>query len=130
MREGKNVNWFMRNMNNRTARVTTAFLSTTIAVIAFVMAVVLMGHIGQGRQAKASGSPAASSTPATATDIAAVKHAVSKLPLVFEPNRGQTDPRVQFVARSAGYAAFLTGPSQAVLKIRNEADQSDVLAMF
>ena len=129
MREGKNVNWFMRNMNNRTARVTTAFLSTTIAVIAFVMAVVLMGHIGQGRQVKAFASPAASSTPATATDVAAVKHAVSKLPLVFEPNRGQTDPRVQYVARSTGYAAFVTGPSQAVLKIRNEADQSDVLTM-
>ena len=28
--------------------------------------------------------------------------------MVFEPNRGQTDPQVDFVARGAGYTAFLT----------------------
>ena len=32
------------------------------------------------------------------------------MPLVFEPNVGQTDSRVKFMARSAGYVAFLTGP--------------------
>jgi len=29
-------------------------------------------------------------------------------PLVFEANRGQADPQVKFVARGAGYTAFLT----------------------
>jgi hypothetical protein len=31
-----------------------------------------------------------------------------KLPLVFEANRGQTDPEVKFLARGEGYTAFLT----------------------
>ncbi|HEU0199457.1 MAG TPA: SBBP repeat-containing protein, partial [Burkholderiaceae bacterium] len=39
--------------------------------------------------------------------------------LAFEPNRGQTDKRVQFIARSAGYTVFLTG-TQAVLAPRGQ----------
>ena len=34
----------------------------------------------------------------------------------FEPNQGQTDPQVKFLARGAGYGVFLT-PSQAVLTL-------------
>ena len=64
---------------------------------------------------------------ATASKQAAM---AAKLPLVFEPNLGQTDGRVKFVARSSGYVTFLTGPSQAVLKIQNDAaGQSDVVTM-
>ena len=37
-----------------------------------------------------------------------------KLPLHFEPNYGQTDGNVRFLARGAGYALFLT-PKEAVL---------------
>jgi hypothetical protein len=33
--------------------------------------------------------------------------AYGKLPLSFEPNRGQTDARVQFVSRGSGYTIFL-----------------------
>ena len=39
------------------------------------------------------------------------------LPLSFEENRGQTDPRVKFLARGGGYSLFLT-PTEAVLKLR------------
>nr|MCH9663983.1 hypothetical protein [Gammaproteobacteria bacterium] len=35
-------------------------------------------------------------------------------PMQFEPNLGQTDPQVQFMARGVGYTVFLT-PSEAVL---------------
>jgi hypothetical protein len=38
------------------------------------------------------------------------------LPLAFEPNRGQTDPRVAFLARGAGFQLFVT-PTHAVYKI-------------
>lgn len=34
--------------------------------------------------------------------------AADNLPIFFEPNHGQTDPRVKFLARGAGYAMFLT----------------------
>jgi len=42
--------------------------------------------------------------------------ALGQLPLRFEPNQGQTDPRVKFLARGAGYRLFLT-PDQAVLTL-------------
>ncbi len=42
--------------------------------------------------------------------------ALGQLPLRFEPNEGQTDPQVKFLARGAGYGLFLT-PDQAVLTL-------------
>ncbi|MFL6194676.1 MAG: SBBP repeat-containing protein [Thermoanaerobaculia bacterium] len=41
-------------------------------------------------------------------------------PLAFEANRGQTDPRVKFLARGQGYGLFLT-PAEAVLALGGEA---------
>ncbi|HEY6292368.1 MAG TPA: choice-of-anchor D domain-containing protein [Terriglobia bacterium] len=40
---------------------------------------------------------------------ARVARAYGKLPLSFEANQGQTDVRVKFLARGAGYTLFLTG---------------------
>jgi len=40
-----------------------------------------------------------------------------KLPLSFEANQGQTDPRVKFVSRSPGYSLFLTN-DEAVFSLR------------
>ena len=42
------------------------------------------------------------------------------LPLFFEPNQGQTDPRVRFLARGAGYSLFLTA-NEAVLELQQSA---------
>jgi len=44
--------------------------------------------------------PAPSQHPA----LAAYDH----LPLMFEPNLGQTDPQVKFMTRGNGYSLFLT----------------------
>jgi hypothetical protein len=43
-----------------------------------------------------------------------VSEAYGKLPLYFEANQGQTDPRVKFLSRGPGHALFLT-PTDAVL---------------
>ncbi len=43
-----------------------------------------------------------------------------KLPLSFEPNRGQTDARVDFLSRGKGYTLFLTR-GQAVLRLEKDA---------
>ena len=49
----------------------------------------------------------------TVPDAASNPHRVQpaanygNLPLYFEPNQGQTDPRVRFVARSQGISVFL-----------------------
>lgn len=57
-------------------------------------------------------APAAVATPSQAQ----IKENVGKLPLAFEPNKGQTDARVKYVARAKSYTAFLTA-DEAVLRM-------------
>ena len=45
-----------------------------------------------------------------------------KLPLNFEENQGQADPRVRFLSRGNGYSLFLTD-KEAVLTLRSPASQ-------
>jgi hypothetical protein len=52
---------------------------------------------------------------ATARADAASRY--GQLPLAFEPNLGQTDSAIKFVARGDGYALFL-GPREAMLGLR------------
>ncbi|HKT10212.1 MAG TPA: SBBP repeat-containing protein, partial [Terriglobia bacterium] len=66
---------------------------------------------------------------APASHAAAVEVREGKFPLSFEPNRGQTDSRVSFLARGLGYALFLT-PREAVLELKAPAGkQSPVVQM-
>ena len=48
---------------------------------------------------------------------ARVSESYGKMPLRFEANVGQTDPRVKFLARGSGYTLFLTR-AEAVLRLR------------
>ena len=52
-----------------------------------------------------------------------------KLPLSFEANRGQTDGKVRFLSRGAGYSLFLTG-DEAVLRLRRPTDDMLASARF
>src|SRR5262245_2151767 len=63
------------------------------------MAVVVGGN-GRSPRAAASVGAAAQRQRAAA--------AYARLPLRFEPNRGQADPEVRYFARGRGYALFLT----------------------
>ena len=49
-----------------------------------------------------------------------------KLPLIFEPNQGQTDAPVKFLSRGRGYSLFLT-ESEAVLSLRGAGGKSHTL---
>lgn len=51
------------------------------------------------------------------TRAATVENTYARLPLAFEPNLGQTDPQVKFLARGPGYNFFLTADG-AVLSAR------------
>jgi hypothetical protein len=80
----------------------------------------------------AGGSPsllAAVAVPDLAHDPAPNRPGVhvdlAQLPLRFEPNQGQTDPRVDFLARGAGYGLFLTA-DHAVLTLRSSQKSSIV----
>jgi hypothetical protein len=53
---------------------------------------------------------------------AAIQSDYAQLPLSFEANVGQTDSRVDYLARGAGYTMFLTG-SGAVLDLRQAASR-------
>ena len=46
-----------------------------------------------------------------------------KLPLSFEANQGQADPRVKFLSRGRGYGVFLTG-SEVVLEVQESGGRS------
>lgn len=54
--------------------------------------------------------------------------AYGRLPLSFEENRGQTDPKVKFVARGSGYSLFLT-PTETVLKLRDGSPRAHLSAI-
>ena len=45
-----------------------------------------------------------------------IQASLARLPISFEPNQGQSDTQVQFLAHGHGYGLYLT-PSQAVLML-------------
>jgi len=49
----------------------------------------------------------------------------AKLPLSFEPNRGQADPTVKFLSHGRGYGLFLTG-NEAVLEVQGSGFRGQV----
>ena len=58
------------------------------------------------------------------TTRARVEQTYGKLPMRFEANEGQTNARVKFIARGAGYSVFLTG-DEAVLRLRRREGDSE-----
>ena len=65
--------------------------------------------------------------PPAAAQQARVLGQYAQLPLYFEPNLGQTDAQVQFVARTGGYTLFLV-PGEAVMVLsRSERRERDSL---
>ncbi len=107
------------------SKLTTARLSISILGVLVLLFAATAGHAWHVKPAHSTA--AASNHGASPKQLG--EQALSKMSLVFEPNVGQTDSRVKFMARGAGYAAFLTGPSQAVLKIRNSADKDESITM-
>jgi uncharacterized protein (TIGR03437 family) len=57
--------------------------------------------------------------PLTQHNHKAPGQAFTRLPLRFETNAGQSDPRVKFLARGPGYSLFLT-PQEAIIRLRRE----------
>ena len=65
---------------------------------------------------------ASASTASTPASSDAAKHVAAnygKIPLSFEPNKGQTEPSVQFLSRGSGYSLFLT-PGEVVLNLERQ----------
>jgi uncharacterized repeat protein (TIGR01451 family) len=78
--------------------------------------------------APASSVARSSAAPASTARQQQIQIAYSHLPLMFEVNQGQTDPKVKFLARGFGYGLFLTA-DEAVLKIQSSAKKAFALSM-
>src|SRR5436190_6876893 len=53
---------------------------------------------------------------ANGLEASRISSTMAGLPLIFEPNRGQTDAQVKFLARGSGYGLYLTA-NEAVLAV-------------
>src|SRR5580658_10416399 len=85
----------------------TKKLFTLAGVCLAALAIAIVAAYHHGRHDGARGGTVA----ANRNDAAARLHALEaygKIPLTFEANSGQTDARVKFLARGAGYTVFLT----------------------
>lgn len=87
-----------------------AVIMLAVAGIAFRLAATR--NLGQ-----AAAQPSATSSIATPPPDSA---RTLSLPLYFEPNQGQTDPQVKYLARGLGYGLFLTA-NETVLDLRRRA---------
>jgi hypothetical protein len=83
----------------------------------------------QSRSANAPSRPAAlaNNSPRRTPQASQARllGAYGKLPLSFEINQGQTDPRVKFLSRGSGYVLFLTS-DEAVLTLHKGSPRSRV----
>ncbi len=86
-----------------------------VAVLISISCLGLVGLVNQGHSA-AGANGALESNGVDRPQRLATFYA--RLPLSFEPNRGQTDGRVKFLARGLGYTLFLTS-NAAVLALRS-----------
>ena len=66
---------------------------------------------------KAQAAPSTGASAASPAAAQAARASFAKLPLSFEENAGQTDARVKYTSRGAGYNLFLT-PEEAVFALR------------
>jgi Beta-propeller repeat len=102
-------------------------------VIAAGLVLAVLAGIGLWAGSRASRTAAVFTAPAILTAGASpsavapsqVVKALGRLPLMFEPNVGQTDPQVKFLARGAGYGLFLTA-NEAVFSFTREVAKSEV----
>lgn len=106
------------------AQLQTTPLPKRLGVTCALAGVVCCLALSPAQTARAAAKP---STQASAGAHARPAADFGKVPLSFEPNRGQADSQVQFLARGRGYALFLAA-GHAVLSLQQPA-ATDVLDM-
>jgi hypothetical protein len=104
---------------------------TRLAVVGVVFAVAwMLSSSGVGATSLGSGLAQASDSPLPAGFGGRYRLSRNVLAqrsfIRFESNRGQTDPRVEFLARAAGYSLFLT--SQAAVLVLQGSQQRPAVA--
>jgi hypothetical protein len=95
-------------------------LKPAVWVVAIV--IVAVAALAGASHLRANNGKAAAprSAPASTAQQRAVRATMDALPLAFEPNQGQTDSKVKYLARGSGYTVFLTS-SDAVFALHSSA---------
>ena len=94
-----------------------------VLCVTTVIAVLLAPRLGQptffsGNEVHQVGLDQQAITPGTSVDEKALAETYGKLPMSFEPNLGQTNDSVRYLARGQGYSLFLS-QSQATLSLQH-----------
>jgi len=87
-----------------------------LSILAFSVAALSMRSAYKAPHPQISASSPASA-PSTLTSV---NDQYGKIPLSFEPNVGQSDSRVQYIARASGYSLFLT-PRETVFLLKSDS---------
>ena len=92
-----------------------------------ILVACLPGIVSGALFAATTGDRAVSAKPDAAA-LSKAKTALAKTPLSFETNRGQTDPRVQFVSRGPGYNVYFT-KEETVMTLKDTNTSNAVVRM-
>src|SRR5919112_2822588 len=92
--------------------------SALCLLLALVVLGILVADVGRSKAAPGGRA----STDAAA---ARVRQNYGLLPLSFEPNRGQADARVRFLARNSAYSLYLTA-DEIALALRDTTQDASV----
>jgi uncharacterized repeat protein (TIGR01451 family) len=104
--------WLSGRSMGRKSRRTLVWVPILGAMFVLLLAGCVLLERGSRRYAQKAMAPvpaspipsSSGSSPRSKPDARAI---LGQLPLIFEPNQGQADPRVKFLARGAGYSLFL-----------------------
>ena len=121
-----------RRQSGKTCSPTCVFVAVALLIAVGTVALTIgsgavkfpVANAANSQPLFASLRPAATAPSARVSQVLAT---YSHLPLMFEPNQGQTDAKVRFLARGSGYGLYLTA-QEAVLSLRHPAADSRHLA--
>jgi hypothetical protein len=91
-----------------------------------ILVACLPGIVAGGLFAASTGERSGSKPDDAA--MSKIKATLDKLPLSFEPNRGQTDSRVQYISHGPGYNVFFT-KEETVLSLKDTPTSGAVVRM-
>jgi len=104
-------------MTSKSTRVSVIRRFASLAALIIVALAVSIGHFGSQKPRAAQSHQ----TDPVATQAAKARELLDRLPLSFEPNRGQADTSVKYVAHGPGYTVSLTD-QQALVRLKNGAE--------
>jgi hypothetical protein len=112
---------FKSNLSARPAR---RWIVSSLILVGVTILFGALSMTDRGRRQDTSSRPPTGNDPGAAARTR-VAEAYGKLPMMFQANAGQTDPRVKFTARGAGYSLFLTPTESVFVMCRREGESKE-----